>query len=122
MDPLGFGLENFNAIGAWRDKDGDYPIDASGSLPDGSTFNGPRELAMILAKRKDEFVRALAEKMLIYSLGRGLEYYDRCEVNRITEAVNSKNGQLTSMVHEIVRGRPFQYRGPSPGGQTDAKN
>jgi Protein of unknown function (DUF1592)/Protein of unknown function (DUF1588)/Protein of unknown function (DUF1585) len=78
MDPLGFGLENYDAIGNWRTKEGKSTIDASGTLPDGRTFNGPVELAKLLRSEHDAFVRCLAEKMLTYALGRG--------PNRVTAA------------------------------------
>ena len=77
MDPLGFGLENFNAIGAWRTQDGKFPVDASGALPDGRSFQTPAQLKAILKADRDVFVRGLTEKLLIYALGRGLERYDR---------------------------------------------
>ena len=77
MDPLGFGLENFNAIGAWRTEDGTFPVDASGSLPGGKTFEGPKELKALLKEDKDAFVRGMTEKLLTYALGRGLERFDR---------------------------------------------
>src|SRR5207248_6116712 len=76
MDPLGFGFENFDAVGAWRDKDGKFDVDSSGVLPDGSTFKGPAELRKVLLKKKDQFVRCLADKMLTYALGRGTERSD----------------------------------------------
>ncbi|MGH9667341.1 MAG: DUF1592 domain-containing protein, partial [Bryobacteraceae bacterium] len=76
MDPLGFGLSNFDAIGRWRTHDGKFPIDASGTLPNGEKFNGPAELKKILMGDKDAFSHCLAEKMLTYALGRGLESYD----------------------------------------------
>ncbi len=78
MDPLGFGLENFDPIGAWREKDGDYPIDSSGILPGGKTFQGPKALKAILKGKSKEFTRCLAEKMLTYAIGRGLDDVDRC--------------------------------------------
>ena len=116
MDPLGFGLENFDAIGAWRDKEGGYPIDASGVLPDGSTFTGPKDLSKILSRQKEQFLKSLAEKMLTYALGRGLAYYDACEVMSITSSVGADNGRLSTLVWEIVRSRPFRMRGPAGGG------
>ena len=82
MDPLGFGLENFDAVGAWRTMDGKLPIDSSGTLPDGRTFNGPEELRTILMSDRDAFARALTSKLLTYALGRGLERYD-CEDGQI---------------------------------------
>ena len=76
MDPLGFGLENFDAVGAWRDVEGKFPIDASGQLPDGRRFTGPEELRKILSADRDAFARAITSKLLTYGLGRGLERYD----------------------------------------------
>ena len=76
MDPLGFGLENFDAVGAWRDLEGKFPIDASGQLPDGRRFTGPEELRKILSEDRDAFARAITSKLLTYGLGRGLERYD----------------------------------------------
>ena len=73
MDPLGFGLENFNAIGAWREEDGKFPVDASGALPGGQIFRRPEELKALLLERRDAFVAGVSEKMLTYALGRGLE-------------------------------------------------
>ncbi len=78
MDPLGLGLENFDGIGRWREKEKDRPIDASGSLPGGESFRGPVEFIGVLNKRQDAFRRHFAETLLAYALGRGLEYYDRC--------------------------------------------
>ena len=87
MDQLGFGLENFDAIGRWREKDGQFAIDASGELPGGAKFNGPLALASVLDKRRGEFVRCLAEKMLTFALGRELAVQDRCAVDKIVEEV-----------------------------------
>lgn len=112
MDPLGFGLENFDAIGVWRDKDGEEAIDASGKLPDGSNFTGPIELAQLLAAREPEIVRALTEKMLVYALGRGLDYHDTCEVRGIVDRVQADDGRLSRLVWEIILSRPFRFRGP----------
>jgi hypothetical protein len=111
MDPLGFGLENFDGIGAWRDKDGKFPIDASGILPAGQTFNGPKELRQILVQKQAEFRRCLAEKMLTYAVGRGLESYDRCAVDAITKAVAQGGNRFSSLVLAVVRSEPFLMRG-----------
>ncbi len=73
MDPIGFAMENFDAIGRWRDTDGGFKIDASGTLPEGQSFNGPDELRKVLAARKGDFLRCLTEKMMTYALGRGIE-------------------------------------------------
>jgi hypothetical protein len=110
MDPLGFGLENFDGIGGWRDKDGKFPIDASGILPGGQSFNGPGELRQVLVKKGAEFRRCMAEKMLTYALGRGLEYYDKCAVDSISAAVAQEHNRFSSLVSAIVRSEPFQMR------------
>src|SRR5262249_18367722 len=87
MDPLGFALENFDAIGAWRDKDGKLPIDTEGTLPDGRSFKGYRDLQAILKAEPSAFTECLTEKLLIYALGRGLERGDRNTVKTIAERV-----------------------------------
>jgi len=110
MDPLGFGLENYDPIGAWRTREGKFPIDSSGTLPSGESFNGPRELRAILIGRKTEFTRCLTEKLLTYALGRGLEYYDRCAVDRIVEAVARNDYHMSALIEGIVASDPFQKR------------
>jgi hypothetical protein len=110
MDPLGFGLENFDAIGAWRDQEGRFPVDASGELPDGRSFEGPAGLKAILKAQEVQFTRALAEKMLTFALGRGLEYYDRRAVDEITAAVRAQEHKFSSLVLGIVKSEPFQMR------------
>ncbi|MFO0953175.1 MAG: DUF1592 domain-containing protein [Isosphaeraceae bacterium] len=110
MDPLGFGFENFDGIGAWREKDGNFPVDPSGVLPNGKTFQGPKELKAILKARQKDFVRCLAEKMLTYATGRGVEYYDACAVDRIVEGTVSDGGRFSKLVLEIVQSDPFQKR------------
>src|SRR5262249_2063267 len=88
MDPIGFAFENFDAIGAWRVADGRFPINASGTLPGGKTFDGPQELvALLKTGRRQLFCRCLSEKMLTYALGRGLESFDRCAVDQIVQAL-----------------------------------
>ncbi|MGF1578257.1 MAG: DUF1592 domain-containing protein [Gemmataceae bacterium] len=111
MDPIGFGLENFNAVGAWRDKDGKFTIDASGELPSGEKFKGPKELRGVLMKAKGkEFRRCVIEKMLTYALGRGLEYYDRCAIDEIHEEMVENNHRFSSLVKGIVLSPPFRMR------------
>jgi hypothetical protein len=110
MDPLGFGLENYDAIGAWREKDGEHAIDSSGVLPSGASFRGPSELKTILADRKAEFARCLAEKLLTYALGRGLEYYDQCAVDEMTNRLAADNFKFSRLVAEIVTSDPFRTR------------
>ncbi len=110
MDPLGFAFENYNAIGGFRSKDGDFPIDPSGTLPDGKTVKGPGDLKGILKEKKELFSRCLAEKMLIYALGRGLEYYDRPTIERIQTALAANNYKFSTLVSAIVQSDPFRLR------------
>ncbi len=110
MDPIGFGMENFNAIGAWRTHEGKFPIDASGVLPDGSKFSGPADLRAILRKKANLFRKCLAEKMLTYALGRGLEYYDRCAVDEITKKLTQNGDRFSALILAIVESDPFQKR------------
>jgi mono/diheme cytochrome c family protein len=111
MDALGFALENFNAIGAWRDRDGPGLIDASGRLPGGEQFDGPRELTQLLAEgKRDQFVRCLTEKLLTYALGRGLEYYDVCAVDAIVAGSAKEEYRFSALVQGIVASDPFLKR------------
>ena len=110
MDPLGFGLENFNAVGAWRARDGNFPIDASGLLPDGRTFTGPQELKALLKADRDAFAAGLTEKMLTYALGRGLENYDRAAVKEVSRRLAAAQYRFSGLVLEIVKSLPFQMR------------
>lgn len=110
MDPLGFGLENFDPVGAWREKDGEFPIDASGELPDGRTFDGPGELKKILLEQKEAFRRAFVESLLTYALGRGLESYDRRAVAGIVKKLEESGDRFSALVLEIVRSDPFLKR------------
>jgi mono/diheme cytochrome c family protein len=110
MDPLGFGLENFDAVGAWRTVDGNFPIDATGTLPDGRTFRGPNELRTILSSESDAFARCLTGKLLTYALGRGLERYDARTVKRIASRLPSYDYRFSGLVLEIVNSLPFLSR------------
>jgi mono/diheme cytochrome c family protein len=111
MDPLGFALENFNALGMWRDKERGQPIDASGSLVTGEEFKDVREVKKVLAtKYRESFYRCLTEKMLIYALGRGLEYYDTETVDRIVERLSRENGRFSVLLSGIVESAPFEKR------------
>jgi hypothetical protein len=113
IDPMGFGLENYDVLGMWRDQDGGKPIDAHGVLPDGTQFNGPRELKQILMERKDEVVRNLTAKMLGYALGRGLTLEDHCSVDRIVAEVKRDDYRAQSLILGIVRSVPFRYQAGS---------
>jgi len=110
MDAIGFGLENFDAVGAWRETDGPHAIDASGELSAGKTFNGPAELKKILKSKPDLFVRCLTERMLTYALGRGLEEYDECTVERVAAGVAKNDYKFSSLVIEIVKSDAFQKK------------
>jgi mono/diheme cytochrome c family protein len=110
MDPLGFALENYDAIGKWRTMDGGFPVDSSGVLPGGKRFSNPAEMRQILSQRLPEFSRALTEKLLIYALGRGLERYDRPTIRNITTRVAASGYRFQTLVLEVVRSLPFQSR------------
>jgi mono/diheme cytochrome c family protein len=114
MDPLGFGLENFDAVGAWRTLDGKFPIDASGVLPDGRKFTGPDELRTILSSERDAFARAVTSKLLTYALGRGLERYDARTVKQIAARLPRHGYRFSGLVLEIVNSLPFTSRRPAP--------
>ncbi len=108
MDAVGFGLENFDGIGMWRDNDGPDKIDPSGVLPGGRNFNGPLDLAQILVEdKKTEFTRCVTMKMLTYALGRGLGVSDRCTVNTIVNQVAQHDYRIASLVKAIVTSPPF---------------
>jgi hypothetical protein len=110
IDPLGFSLENFDAIGRWRDSEAGLPVDASGVLPDGKTFAGPVELKQILISRKDEFTRTLTTNMLIYALGRGLQREDDCVVRAAQDAALKNEYRFSSLVVTVVQSFPFRNR------------
>lgn len=110
MDPLGFALENFDAVGAFRKQDGAFPVDSAGSLPDGRTFEGPEGLKRVLLGDRKAFTRCLTQKLLTYALGRGLERYDTPAVNRIVEQVEARDHRWSALVLGIVQSQPFQMR------------
>lgn len=110
MDGLGFGLENFDAVGAFRIKDGDAPIDSSGELPGNVKFSGPTELKQILLGKKELFAKCLTEKLMTYGLGRGLDYYDRRAVDQVVAAAAKNDYKLSALISEIVKSDPFRMR------------
>jgi mono/diheme cytochrome c family protein len=110
MDPLGFALENFDAIGKWRTTDGSAVIDASGVLPDGTKFAGPDEFRRALIAHRDEFVRAFTEKFLTYALGRAVAYYDMPALRAILRDAAPSDYRWSSLVLGIVKSWPFQMR------------
>jgi hypothetical protein len=116
IDPLGFGLENYDVLGRWRTEEDGQPIDSRGELPDGSKFEGPEGLKQLLLARKDQVVAHLTRKMLGYALGRGLTPEDDCVVNDIVEKLQKNEYRAQTLILEIVRSVPFRYQ---PG--TDPK-
>jgi mono/diheme cytochrome c family protein len=121
IDPAGFALENFDAIGRWRTVDESYnPIDASGKLPDGSSFNGVKELRASLAAHPDRFASTATEKLMIYALGRGLEAYDMPAIRQIMRKTASGGYRMQELILGIAESYPFQYRRTLPTTQVAA--
>ena len=111
LDPLGFGMEHFDAVGAWRDTDGpNVPVDATGALPGGARFDGPRELREALLGQPESFVRVVAERLLTYALGRGVEHYDLPAVRAVARSAAQDDYQFSTLVMSIVESVPFQMR------------
>jgi mono/diheme cytochrome c family protein len=110
MDPLGFALENYDGIGKWRTRDGKFPVDSSGTLPNGKTFDGPAEMRAALLAELPEFAHCVIEKMLIYALGRGLQPYDRRTVDEIGRKLAGSGYPFQSIIYEVVHSYPFQSR------------
>jgi hypothetical protein len=117
LDPIGFGLESYDAVGAWREKDGEVPIDTSGVLPDGKSFQGAKDLKQILRGQAAAFTRNLTEKMLTFALGRGLESYDRRAVEDIVRKMEQNGYRFSTLVLEIVNSKPFGMRSGDTGGK-----
>ncbi|MEW6157208.1 MAG: DUF1592 domain-containing protein [Verrucomicrobiota bacterium] len=115
MDPLGLALENFNALGMWREKERGQPIDTTGRLITGESFSGLSDLKRILTnERRLDFYRCLTEKLLTYALGRGLEYYDVHAVDQIVERLNSADGKMSALLMGVIESAPFQKRRQLP--------
>jgi hypothetical protein len=110
MDPLGFALENYDAIGRWRTEDGKFHIDPSGMLPNGTAFATPAELKALLVGNAPEFARGLSEKMLTYALGRGVESYDRVAIKGIVQHAAARGYRMQALIQGIVKSTPFQRR------------
>ncbi len=110
MDPMGFAFENFDAVGAFRKKDGAFDVDPAGALPDGRSFKGPAELRSILKQDKAKFAQCLAEKMMTYALGRGVEFYDKRAVDAVCNALAKDDYRMSRLVIEIAKSDPFRLR------------
>jgi Protein of unknown function (DUF1588)/Protein of unknown function (DUF1585)/Protein of unknown function (DUF1592) len=111
MDPIGFSLENYDGVGAWRSKDAGSVIDVTGKMPDGTTFEGPAGLKnLLLTAHRDEFISTVTEKLLTYALGRGLESYDRPAMRAIVRDAARQNTTIPALIHSIVKSPQFQMR------------
>jgi hypothetical protein len=110
LDPLGLAFENFDGVGRWRDKENDKPVDATGVLPTGETFSGPKELVALLRPRKDDFARHLTKTMMTYAVGRGLEYYDDCAVDQVVGDLAAGDYRFSVLVIGICKSDPFLKR------------
>jgi hypothetical protein len=110
MDPVGFSLESYDAVGRRRTADAGQPIDDSGGLPDGSRFDGVAGLEQALLSRPEVFVGVLTEKLLTYALGRGVEYYDGPAVRRIVRSAKDDDFRFSSLIMGITSSTPFQMR------------
>jgi hypothetical protein len=110
MDPLGFSLENYDAVGRWRTAEDGTPIDASGGLPDGSKFDGVAGLQKALLTHPDVFTGTLSEKLLTYALGRGVESYDAPAIRKIVHDAEVTDYRFSSIIMGIVESTPFQMR------------
>jgi hypothetical protein len=113
MDPIGFALEHFDATGAWREMDGAFAIDATGTLPDGASFDGAVELAGVLGG-DTRFTRCVTEKMLTYALGRGLESFDDETVDRLHGKLLDRGARLSDLIALVATSDPFLYRRGEP--------
>jgi hypothetical protein len=105
-------MENFDAIGQWRDNDAGNRIDASGAFPDGTQFSGVAGLKKVLLAHPEQFVSTVAEKLLMYALGRNLQYYDAPTVRAIVRQAAADNFKFSALVSAVVKSAPFQFRRP----------
>jgi hypothetical protein len=110
MDPLGFALDNVDALGKWRDTEAGRPIDNTGVLPDGTRFAGAAGLRQELLKHPDQFATAVTEKLLTYGLGRGVEYYDQPAIRKVVREAAASDYRWASIIAAIVKSTPFQMR------------
>jgi len=110
IDPLGFGLENFDPPGRWRTTQNGQPVDATGELPDGEKFTGPRELKDLLLKKKPEFLRHLTRKTLGYALGRPLNRFDECVLDDTLKTLEANAYRASVMIEQVVLSFAFRHR------------
>jgi mono/diheme cytochrome c family protein len=115
MDPVGYAMENFDAVGRWRTvAENGQVIDATGALPDGTKFNGPAELRTLLAKSPEEFITVVSEKLFVYALGRGLEYYDAPTIRQMVRSASHDNYSFESLVLALVKSTPYTHKSSPP--------
>jgi hypothetical protein len=114
MDPVGFALENFDALGRWRTHEDGVPVDAAGGLPDGSEFVGVDALERALLRKPELFVGTITEKLLTFALGRGIEPFDAPAVRQIVREAKAGNDRFSAVILAVVRSTPFQMRKSSP--------
>jgi hypothetical protein len=117
MDPIGFALENFDAVGRWRDDDAGKPIDVTSELPDGSLVSGPEGVRSLLLERPELFVTAVTEKLMMYALGRNVQYYDAPAIRGIVRDAADRNYEFSALVEGIVSSVPFQMRTARPAAE-----
>ncbi len=110
MDPIGFAMENFDAVGKWRERDAGLLLIRSGVFPDGSKFDGVAGLKKTLLRHPDEFVGTVAEKLLMYAIGRNVQFFDAPAVRMIVRGSARSNYTFGSLVAEVVKSTPFQMR------------
>jgi hypothetical protein len=110
MDPIGFALENFDAIGRWRERDSDQPINVSGVLPDGTQIEGVAGLKQALIREPEQFVSTVAEKLLMYSTGRNVQFYDAPAIRAAVRGAAADNYKFSSLMVGVVKSAPFQMR------------
>ena len=111
IDPLGLAMENFDHIGAWRDRYAKkLPIDASGEMPDGTTFEGAEGIRDYLLNRPDQFAHCLTEKLMVYGLGRRLSFTDQDDIDQIVSTLKQQGGGLRDLVHLVIQSEPFQSK------------
>jgi len=122
MDPLGFALENFDAVGHWRSvSEGGDPIDASGQLADGTKVSGPATLRQALLSHREDFVTTVASKLLTYGIGRGAEYFDQPAIRRIVREAAASDYRWSSLIRGIVNSAPFEMRMPERARELSAQ-
>jgi len=110
MDPVGFSLENYDAIGRWRAADNGQPVDVSGALPDGSKFDGVAGLQKALLSRPEVFATTFTEKLLTYATGRGVEYFDGPAIRKVVREAETKDYRFSAFIAGVVNSTPFQMR------------